>query len=132
VLVAGTALLVRARGSRRAAPAPTWACGQTVTPALDWTSAGFTKPLRLVLEALLRPRRELEVLREGGIVQRIHYTRAIGSPTDRLLYRPVIRAALTGAAIARRLQTGNVRTYATYLLALVLGLLALARAGVLG
>jgi formate hydrogenlyase subunit 3/multisubunit Na+/H+ antiporter MnhD subunit len=131
-LVVVTAVLVRARGSRRAATAPTWACGQAVTPALNWTSAGFTKPLRLVLEALLRPRRELEVVREGGIVQRIHYTRAIGSPTDRLLYRPIIRAALSGAAVARRLQTGNVRTYAAYLLALVLALLALVRAGAFG
>jgi hydrogenase-4 component B len=131
-LVVVTALLVRARGSRRAAPAASWACGQPVTPALNWTSAGFTKPLRLVLEALLRPRRELEVVRDGGIVQRIHYTRAIGEPTERLLYRPVIRAALTGAAVARRLQTGNVRTYAAYLLALVLGLLALVGAGALG
>jgi formate hydrogenlyase subunit 3/multisubunit Na+/H+ antiporter MnhD subunit len=127
-----TVVLVRARGSRRAAPAPSWACGQPVTPALNWTSAGFTKPLLLVLEALLRPRRQLEVIREGGIVQRIHYTRAIGSPTDRLLYRPVIRTALTGATVARRLQTGNVRTYAAYLLALVLALLALVRIGAFG
>jgi hydrogenase-4 component B len=131
-LVALTVLLVRVRGSRRAAPAPTWACGQPVTPALNWTSAGFTKPLRLVLEALLRPRRELELVREGGIVQRLHYTRAIGSPSERLLYRPVIRTALAGAAVARRLQTGNVRTYAAYLLALVLVLLALVRAGAFG
>ena len=37
-----------------------WACGQLVEPALDWTSAGFTKPLRLVLEAVLRPEREID------------------------------------------------------------------------
>jgi hydrogenase-4 component B len=132
MLVVGTALLVRLRGSRRAAPAPTWVCGQPLTPALAWTSAGFTKPLRLVLEVLVRPRRELEVVRAGGIVQRIHYSRAVASPADRLLYRPAIRVALAGAALARRLQTGNVRTYAAYLLALVIGLLALARAGALG
>ena len=40
--------------------------------------------------------------------------------------------ALRGAGVARRLQTGNVRTYALYLLALVLGLLALVRTGALG
>jgi len=132
VLVGATALLARARGTRRAAPAPSWACGQPVTPALNWTSAGFTKPLRLVLEALLRPRRELEVMRAGGIVQRIRYAREIGSPAERWLYRPAIRASLRGAALARRLQTGNVRTYAAYLLALVVGLLALVRTGALG
>ena len=42
-------------GRERAAPAPTWACGQRVEPALRWTSAGFTKPLRLVLEARAAP-----------------------------------------------------------------------------
>ena len=33
----------RARPAQRAT-APTWACGQRVEPALNWTSAGFTKP----------------------------------------------------------------------------------------
>jgi hydrogenase-4 component B len=131
-LAAATAGLVRLRGSRRAAPTPTWACGQPPSPTLHWTSAGFTKPLRLVLEALLRPRRELEVVREGGIVQRIAYSREVASPADRLLYRPAISAGLRGAAVARRLQTGNVRTYAAYLLALVIVLLALVRVGALG
>ena len=43
--------------ARAAAPRrrPAWACGQLVEPALAWTSAGFTKPLRLFLEAVLRP-----------------------------------------------------------------------------
>jgi hydrogenase-4 component B len=131
-LVAVTALLVWARGTRRAAPAPTWVCGQPVTPALQWTSAGFSKPLRLVLEAVLRPRRALEVVRAGGLVQHVRYARAVSSPFERLLYEPAIRAALGGAALMRRLQTGNVRTYAAYLLALVLGLLALVRTGALG
>jgi hydrogenase-4 component B len=131
-LVLATALLVRARGTRRAATAPSWACGQPVTPALGWTSAGFTKPLRLVLEALLRPRRTLEIERSGGVVAAIRYRRELGSPAERWLYAPATRGALRAAAHARRLQTGNVRTYAAYLLALVLGLLVLARAGALG
>jgi hydrogenase-4 component B len=129
VLSAG---LIRARGTRGAAPAPTWACGQPVTPALNWTSAGFTKPLRLVLEAVLRPRREVEVVEEGGLVQSIAYSSEVPSLADTVLYEPAIRTGLRGAAFARRLQTGNVRTYALYLLALVLGLLALVRTGALG
>jgi hypothetical protein len=127
-----SAALIRARGTRRAAPAPTWACGQPVTPALSWTSAGFTKPLRLVLEAVLRPRREIEVVEERGLVARVSYSSEVPSLADAQLYEPAIRAGLRGATIARRLQTGNVRTYALYLLALVLGLLALVRTGALG
>ena len=123
----------RCAARRRAAPAPTWACGQPVTPALNWTSAGFTKPLRLVLEALLRPRRELEV-RARGRDRAADPLRPRASPRPPTGCSTGPRSAPRSAAprVARRLQTGNVRTYAAYLLALVLGLLALARAGALG
>jgi hypothetical protein len=131
-LVGLSAVLVRARGSRRAAPAPTWACGQPVVAALNWTSAGFTKPLRLVLESVYRPQREVEVVRAGGMVQEVTYSGEVPSLVDKLLYEPAVRAGLRGAAFARRLQTGNVRTYASYLLALVVALLVLVRVGVLG
>jgi hypothetical protein len=127
-----TTVLARVRGKRRAAPVPTWACGQPVVGALGWTSAAFTKPLRLVLEALLRPHRTIEVERGGGTVQRITYSGHVPSLLDTALYEPTVRTGLRAAAIARRLQSGNVRTYAAYLLGLVIGLLLLARAGVLG
>jgi hydrogenase-4 component B len=131
-LVGLTALLARARGARRAAAAPSWACGQPVGPALAWTSAGFTKPLRLVLDGVFRPRREIDLVRAGGMVQEIKYSGDFPSLVDTLLYEPAIRAGLRAARFARRLQTGNVRTYAAYLLALVVGLLVLVRVGVLG
>ncbi len=50
---------------------------------------------------------------------------------DKLIYEPATRAGLRGAALARRLQTGNVRTYALYVLVLVVALLALVRIGAL-
>jgi hydrogenase-4 component B len=130
-LVVLTAGLARLRGSRRAAPAPAWACGQPVVAELNWTSAAFTKPLRLVLEVVLRPQRTLEVVRGGGMVQQITYSGHVPSLVDALLYEPAIRAGLRLAAVARRLQTGNVRTYAAYLLGLVIALLTLARTGAL-
>jgi len=131
-LAALTVVLVRLRGARRSAPTPAWACGQPVVAALGWTSAAFTKPLRLVLEALLRPRRTLEVVRAGGMVQGITYTGHVPSLVDTLLYEPTVRGGLRAASVARRLQSGNVRTYAAYLLALVAALLVLVRAGILG
>jgi hydrogenase-4 component B len=127
-----TAVLVRLRSSPSAVAAPVWACGQPVVRALDWTSAGFTKPLRLVLEALLRPQRAIEVTRSGGMVQRITYTGHVPSHIDTMLYEPTIRVSLRAARVARRLQSGNVRTYAGYLLLLVVGLLVLVRSGWLG
>ena len=124
--------LWRLRGSRRAAPTPAWACGQQVEPSLNWSSASFTKPLRLVLESVLRPRREIEAVRAGGQLQSIRYRGEIPHLFDTLLYGPVQRGALAGALVARRLQSGSVRAYAGYLLALLLGLLVLVRIGAIG
>jgi hydrogenase-4 component B len=128
-LAAGFALL---RGGRRAAPAPTWACGQLVEPRLNWTSAGFTKPLRLVLEVVLRPQREIAVRTEGGTVKSISYSAHVPHLIDDSVYRPATRLALAGAVWARRLQSGRLGAYVAYLIGLVVVLLAAARLGVIG
>jgi hydrogenase-4 component B len=120
------------RGRRVAAPAPTWACGQLVQPQLSWTSAGFTKPLRLVLEVVLRPQRQVSVRSEGGVVQEVAYSGRVPQLIDERLYAPAMHAAVAAARHARRLQTGHLGTYVGYLIALVLALLALAKLGVIG
>ncbi len=126
ILVALVALLVLMRGKRRAATAPVWTCGQRVEPALNWTSAGFTKPLRLVLEAVLRPERTVTLERENGVVQRLTYSGSVPHLFDTKLYRPVVRWALAAASYARRLQSGSIRAYMAYLLLLVIVALAAA------
>ncbi len=132
VLAALTGAFLLLRGRRSAAPAPTWACGQLVEPQLLWTSAGFTKPLRLVLEAVLRPEREIDIETRDGVVQRVSYTSRVPQLLDEAVYRPAVRGALRAAAHARRLQTGHLGTYVAYLIALVVVLLAAAKAGILG
>jgi hydrogenase-4 component B len=132
VLAAVTAGLVLLRGKRSAAPAPTWACGQLVEPALNWTSAGFTKPLRLVLEAALRPEREIVVRSEGGVIREVTYRGHVPQLIDEHVYAPVTQVALAAAAHARRLQSGSLGTYVVYLIGLVVVLLTAARLGVLG
>jgi hydrogenase-4 component B len=131
-LVALVAVLRLARGRRTAATAPTWVCGQQVEPALNWTSAGFTKPVRLVLESLLRPEREITVLLEGGIVQSVSYRGRVPLLIEERLYAPVAAAALRGAAWARRLQSGRLGVYALYFAGLLVALLACVRLGLLG
>ncbi len=128
VLCGGLFLL---RG-RRASPAPVWACGQPLTPEMRWSSAGFSKPLSLVLESVLRPRRNVEVTSAGGVLQSVTYEGEVPALLDSTLYEPTIRSGLRAAALARRLQSGNVRTYAAYLLGLVILLLVLVHTGALG
>jgi hydrogenase-4 component B len=118
-----------ARGPRRAPATPAWACGQRQEPALAWTGAGFSKPLRLVLEAIYRPRREDREVVHGGVVQEVVHRAEVPHLFDTLLYGPVYRAALRAAAVMRRLQSGSLRWYLAYLAALVLVLLAVVRFG---
>jgi len=125
-------LLWLARGSRRAAPSPSWACGQRVESPLLWTSAGFSKPLRLVLEAVLRPEREIETTTRGGVVQHVSYEGRVPHLIDVHLYRPVTAGALRAASWARRLQSGRLGTYVGYLIALVVVLLVAVRIGAIG
>jgi hydrogenase-4 component B len=132
VLVGATAVLMLLRGNRRAAPSPTWACGQLVEPSLRWTSAGFTKPLRLVLEVVLRPEREVTSRTDGGVLQEVAYSGHVPHLIEERVYRPIERASVLGAAHARRLQTGSVGTYVVYLIALVVVLLAAVRLGLIG
>ncbi len=131
-LVALVGALVRLARRPRAAPAPAWTCGQPPAAGLVWTSAGFTEPLRLALEALLRPRRDVQAIAPTGVVEAVAHQAEVPHLFDTLLYGPVSRGALRAAGIARRLQSGSLRAYLIYLLALLGVLLALARAGVLG
>lgn len=127
-----TIVLLRARGTRRAAPAPVWACGQSADPALRWTSAAFTKPVRLTLGATLGARTEIATVTHGGLVHEVHHHATTPHLFDTALYGPVLRAALAGAARMRRLQSGSLRHYLAYLVGLVVLLLLLARIGALG
>jgi hydrogenase-4 component B len=132
VLVAVTAVLTLLRGQRTAPAAPTWVCGQPVVPQLNWSSAGFTKPLRLVLEVVLRPRREIDVHMHGGVATEVAYEGEVPNLIDERIYRPVARWSLAGAAHARRLQSGSLGMYVGYLIILVLVVLIAGRIGWLG
>jgi hypothetical protein len=120
------------RGNRRTAPTPTWASGQLVEPALNWTSAGFTKSLRLVLEFVLRPEREISSRTEGGVLQEVAYTGHVPHLIEERVYRPVERWGFRAAGHARRLQSGSIGTYIAYLIGLVIVLLLAVRLGAIG
>ena len=65
-------------------------------------------------------------------MQSVSYSGRVPHLIDERVYRPVLRGALFAAAQAAALQTGRLGTYVAYLIALVLVLLAAAKAGVIG
>jgi hypothetical protein len=88
--------------------------------------------LRLVLEVVLRPEREIVVHVSGGVPQDVSYTGRVPQLIEERLYRPVTRFGLGAAAHARRLQSGRLSTYVAYLIGTVIVVLTAARLGVIG
>jgi hypothetical protein len=107
-------------------------CGQVVEPRLAWTSAGFTKPLSLVLEPVLRPQREITTRQKDGIVVDVHYRGEVLHLIDERVYLPIQQRALAAAARARRLQSGSLGAYVAYLIGLLIVSLLAVRLGLLG
>ena len=124
------ALVAAARGRRRAAPAPVWVSGQPDTPPLGWTLTGFTKPLRLMVDGLLRTRRDTITTGSAGVVDEVQFRGEVPHVFDTHVFEPTLRLAARAAGLARRVQSGSLRAYLGYLVALLLVLLALLRLGV--
>jgi len=106
---------------------PTWDCGLAgLTPRMEYTATGFSKPIRMIFKALFRPRREVQReydfspyfatnLRFESHLEEIFQTR---------VYRPLAWLVLRTARRIRALQAGSLQAYLGYsFLALLLLLL---------
>jgi hydrogenase-4 component B len=112
------------------APGPMWICGQVLHSRLAWTSAGFTKSLRLVLEVVLRPQRSVRIERRGVIVHSAEHESHVPHLFDTLLFRPALGGVLAANRVLRRMQSGSLRAYLAYLLVTLAVVLAAVRLAV--
>lgn len=120
--------LVFARGAQTRI-GPTWDCGlRGLTPQMEYTATGFTKPLRMIFKALFRPRREVQReydyspyfatnIRFESHVEEIFHTR---------IYRPLNRWVLRTSRRMRALQAGSLQAYLIYIFLTLLSLLMFA------
>jgi hydrogenase-4 component B len=108
---------------------PTWDCGlQGLTPRMEYTATGFSKPIRMIFKALFRPRREVQreydyspyftkTLRFEAHVEEVFETR---------IYRPLNRTVLRLSRRMRALQAGSIQAYLIYIFITLLLLLLFA------
>ncbi|HRZ36373.1 MAG TPA: hydrogenase 4 subunit B [Candidatus Paceibacterota bacterium] len=109
--------------------APTWDCGlRGLTPHMQYTATGFSKPLRMIFKALFRPRREVQreydfspyfatTLRFESHVEEVFQTR---------VYRPLKWLVLRISRRSRALQAGSIQAYLIYIFLTLLALLLFA------
>jgi hydrogenase-4 component B len=100
---------------------PRWACGGEAEPAMQMSSASFTKAVRTTFSVIYRPHRQL--VRQGtysrDFPERLAYRGGTTPIWDRFVYRPVYRLAWTLSHFSTRIQAGPVRLYLTYVLVTV-------------
>ncbi len=117
--------IVLARGAK-VALGPTWDCGQKgLTPHMEYTATGFSKPIRMIFKALFRPRREVQ--REYDFSPYFATTIRFESHVEEAFvtrfYRPLNRLVLRSSRRLRVLQAGSIQAYLIYIFVTLLLLL---------
>ncbi|MBI4324648.1 MAG: hydrogenase 4 subunit B, partial [Chloroflexi bacterium] len=108
---------------------PTWDCGlQGLTPRMEYTATGFSKPIRMIFKALFRPRREVQ--REYDFSPYFATTMRFESHVEEVfqtrIYRPLNRRVLRLSRRMRALQAGSIQAYLIYIFVTLLLLLMFA------
>ncbi len=108
---------------------PTWDCGQrSLTPRMEYTATGFSKPLRMVFKALFRPHREVQ--REYDFspyfAKNLRFDSHVEEVFEQQIYRPARVMILRAARRVRLLQAGSIHAYLLYIFSTLVLLLLFA------
>ncbi|HWX21327.1 MAG TPA: hydrogenase 4 subunit B [Candidatus Binatia bacterium] len=108
---------------------PTWACGQRgLTPQMEYTATGFSKPIRMIFKALFRPRREVQREYDYSpyFAKTLRFESHIEEAFVTRIYRPMNRGILRLSRRMRALQAGSIQAYLIYIFITLLLLLMFA------
>jgi len=108
---------------------PTWDCGlRGLTPQMEYTATGFSKPLRMIFKALFRPRREVQREYDYSpyFAKTLRFESHIEEAFVTRIYRPLNRGILRLSRRMRGLQAGSIQAYLIYIFVTLILLLLFA------
>ncbi|HWI59902.1 MAG TPA: hydrogenase 4 subunit B [Bacillota bacterium] len=108
---------------------PTWDCGlRGLTPQMEYTATGFSKPIRMIFKALFRPRREVQREYDYSpyFAKTLRFESHIEEAFVTRIYRPLNRGVLRLSRRMRALQAGSIQAYLIYIFVTLLLLLLIA------
>ncbi len=108
---------------------PTWDCGlRGLTPHMEYTATGFSKPIRMIFKALFRPRREVQREYDYSpyFAKTLRFESHIEEAFVTRIYRPLNRGILRLSRRMRALQAGSIQAYLIYIFITLLLLLMFA------
>ncbi len=108
---------------------PTWDCGQRgLTPQMEYTATGFSKPIRMIFKALFQPRRDVQ--REYDFspyfATKLRFESHVEEVFVQRMYRPLRILILRVSRRVRALQAGSIHAYLLYIFITLLLLLLFA------
>jgi len=113
--ITGGLYLITVKKKRRTA---TWNCGSDLTPRMQYSAIGVTKPIRVFFAKILRSPRQVkkEFSGTGYVLHSLRYQGEVKAVFEDALYRPVVKLVLRFADLLKQLQAGNMHLYLGYLL----------------
>jgi len=108
---------------------PTWDCGlKGLSPQMEYTATGFSKPIRMIFKALFRPHREVQREYDYSpyFAKTIRFESHVEEIFEKRIYRPLNRAVLRFSRRMRALQAGSIQAYLIYIFVTLLLLLLFA------
>jgi len=106
-----------------------WVCGVLLEPRMQYSASALAKPVRIIFQGLLRPYRISERRHTHGayFVTEVHYEGGLRPVYEAYLYRPVVSSLVRLASRVRRVQSGSLRLYLSYIFATLVVVLLLTR-----
>jgi hydrogenase-4 component B len=95
----------------------TWGCGYYhLDSRTEYTSTAFSKPFRIVFSFLLKPYRRMEKIQESHYHMKSMRYEVYTTPVIRqYLYGSTLNLIMRTAKIMRRMQTGSIHLYISYI-----------------
>ena len=125
IMILGTiAILVFLMRSRKedGVEANTWACGGTLDEDMQYSSMGFSQPLVRVFHPIYG---DTISMTDDDDHKKVFYHVRFVEPFKKYIYTPVAKGVLFVSRQVERIQTGNIQSYLSYMLiVIVLALLA--------
>jgi hydrogenase-4 component B len=108
---------------------PTWDCGlRGLTPRMEYTATGFSKPIRMIFKALFQPHRELQRDYDYSpyFTKTIRFDSHVEEVFEKGIYQPVRIFIYKAARRVRGIQAGSIHFYLLYIFITLLLLLMFA------
>jgi Formate hydrogenlyase subunit 3/Multisubunit Na+/H+ antiporter, MnhD subunit len=127
IIVASAAVIRLVGGKTKQRIYGTWDCGfGELTPRMQYTATGFTKPLRIVFRVLYRPGRSLETVEGDSSYFPASRKYSVWTEPifEKYIYNPLVNAVKKfSLRINLTVQTGSTHAYLVYIFIAILALM---------